>query len=128
MENNLRVVMLNIQDIVDITEFVNFIIDQSGIQIDENNLVFEEEEDDNAVLDVKSELALIKKLVVRKIYRKHLSFNDDCCICLSKFKQKQRVSQIKTCKHVFCVSCLQTWLKFKKNKCCPLCRSNVVVK
>ncbi|ABY65805.1 hypothetical protein [Orgyia leucostigma nucleopolyhedrovirus] len=95
--------------------------------------ILEEEEDfieinQQGIDENRTELtsAIIKKYILRKHYSKKLSSIDSCCVCLNKFKIKQKVSQIKKCKHVFCISCLNTWLKYKSIKQCPLCRINIV--
>ncbi|XAR55159.1 hypothetical protein NMG60_11030571 [Bertholletia excelsa] len=43
-----------------------------------------------------------------------------CCVCLGEFEMEEELHQIPTCKHLFHVECLRSWLS--SNPTCPLCR------
>uniref|UniRef100_A0A7E4ZT37 RING-type domain-containing protein n=1 Tax=Panagrellus redivivus TaxID=6233 RepID=A0A7E4ZT37_PANRE len=45
----------------------------------------------------------------------------NCSICQSVFKQPRKLS----CTHIFCASCIRTWIDTGKGDTCPLCRSQV---
>ncbi|AGR56831.1 ring finger protein [Hemileuca sp. nucleopolyhedrovirus] len=66
-----------------------------------------------------------RKYIRQKLYNKKTSFNDTCCVCLSKFRPKQRLSTITKCKHSFCVQCLKKWINSNKSRQCPLCRTPI---
>ena len=46
---------------------------------------------------------------------------DKCCICLTEFKNDDKVS-ILNCKHLFHCDCITEWSTYKIN--CPVCREN----
>lgn len=58
------------------------------------------------------------------IDRKDLLFNIhnifDCPICLMKAKNP---CIIMSCKHIFCIKCLNIWRKISKK--CPICRGKI---
>ncbi|KAK9675527.1 hypothetical protein RND81_11G012800 [Saponaria officinalis] len=45
----------------------------------------------------------------------------ECCVCLSKFKEDEEVSEL-NCKHFFHKKCLEKWFDNYRSTC-PLCRS-----
>ncbi|KAF5198096.1 Ring-h2 finger protein atl57 [Thalictrum thalictroides] len=45
----------------------------------------------------------------------------DCSVCLSQFEEKESVTVIPYCGHLFHTECIDTWLL--SNVSCPLCRS-----
>ncbi|QYC92754.1 Ring finger protein [Trabala vishnou gigantina nucleopolyhedrovirus] len=66
------------------------------------------------------------KRIKQRVFNKRTFINDTCCVCLEKFKTKQRISVIEKCNHSFCIECLNTWLNVNKNKYCPLCRTFLI--
>lgn len=46
-----------------------------------------------------------------------------CTICLEDSNNVQMCRCIKKCNHVFCGTCIETWLK--QNKKCPICKQEV---
>ncbi|WOL00051.1 RING-H2 finger protein ATL16-like [Canna indica] len=46
-----------------------------------------------------------------------------CAVCLSEFREEERLKLLPSCAHAFHVDCIDTWLQFNTN--CPLCRSEV---
>ena len=42
-----------------------------------------------------------------------------CCICLEKLRGD--IAVMRACKHSFCASCLEAWLRVGNS--CPICRS-----
>lgn len=45
-----------------------------------------------------------------------------CPICLSKYKEKEKLRIIPGCNHCFHVGCIDEWLR--SNTTCPVCRNN----
>ncbi|GMH21623.1 hypothetical protein Nepgr_023465 [Nepenthes gracilis] len=48
----------------------------------------------------------------------------DCAVCLSEFKEEERLRLMPNCQHAFHVPCIDAWLK--SNSSCPLCRSSMI--
>nr|XP_043619993.1 RING-H2 finger protein ATL54-like [Erigeron canadensis] len=48
----------------------------------------------------------------------------DCLVCLSEFEENDMARLLPICKHVFHISCIDTWLRSHTN--CPLCRAEIV--
>ncbi|KAE9458371.1 hypothetical protein C3L33_09727, partial [Rhododendron williamsianum] len=48
--------------------------------------------------------------------------NPDCCICLSKYREKEEIRQL-PCSHVFHLKCVDQWLRIIS--CCPLCKQEL---
>ncbi|EOA33317.1 hypothetical protein CARUB_v10021695mg [Capsella rubella] len=46
----------------------------------------------------------------------------ECCVCLCRFKEKEEVSELVSCKHYFHTACLDKWFG-NNHTTCPLCRS-----
>ncbi|KAF1881552.1 hypothetical protein Lal_00021404 [Lupinus albus] len=49
----------------------------------------------------------------------------ECCICLSHFKDNEKLKWLTECEHVYHSECLDMWLG--ANCSCPLCRSSLHV-
>ncbi|KAI4312520.1 hypothetical protein MLD38_037326 [Melastoma candidum] len=47
----------------------------------------------------------------------------DCSVCLSEFRDDERLRLLPKCNHAFHLPCIDPWLKSHSN--CPLCRANV---
>ncbi|XP_021745071.1 E3 ubiquitin-protein ligase At4g11680-like [Chenopodium quinoa] len=45
--------------------------------------------------------------------------NPECCICLTKYKDKEEIRQL-PCSHIFHKKCVDQWLRIIS--CCPLCK------
>ena len=54
---------------------------------------------------------------MKKLKNSHI----ECCICL-----EQNVNISLTCKHVFCLECINN--RLSKNKSCPICRHKIIKK
>nr|XP_017222294.1 PREDICTED: probable E3 ubiquitin-protein ligase XERICO [Daucus carota subsp. sativus] len=54
--------------------------------------------------------------------QKNTSMEECCCVCLSKFKQDEDVSELCYCQHLFHKVCLEKWFD-NQHSTCPLCRS-----
>ncbi|CAG8519733.1 16796_t:CDS:1 [Dentiscutata heterogama] len=74
--------------------------------------------------------AAMKKLPIITINQEHIDTKATCPICLEQFSlteatkdQTQTSIRQMPCKHIFCESCLFTWLK--QNNTCPLCRYEI---
>ncbi|MED6156364.1 hypothetical protein PIB30_013856 [Stylosanthes scabra] len=48
--------------------------------------------------------------------------DQECCICLNKYKDKEEVRQLPCC-HVFHLNCVDQWLRIIS--CCPLCKQGL---
>merc|ERR1712113_1171173 len=48
------------------------------------------------------------------------SSEQECCVCLEKYRDGAEIVRTKACQHVFHKRCLQGWLNVNGN--CPLCR------
>ncbi|XP_074320116.1 E3 ubiquitin-protein ligase At1g63170-like [Silene latifolia] len=48
--------------------------------------------------------------------------NPDCCICLTKYKEKEEIRQL-PCSHIFHKNCVDQWLGMIS--CCPLCKQGL---
>nr|XP_009788706.1 PREDICTED: RING-H2 finger protein ATL33-like [Nicotiana sylvestris] len=63
-------------------------------------------------------------------YKKELTSLDEpgneCPVCLTAFVEGEEVRQLKTCKHIYHVVCIDKWLCSHSN--CPVCRASVPVK
>lgn len=46
----------------------------------------------------------------------------ECCICLSKYREKEEIRQL-PCSHVFHLKCVDQWLRIIS--CCPLCKQEL---
>ncbi|XP_057461174.1 E3 ubiquitin-protein ligase At1g63170-like isoform X1 [Actinidia eriantha] len=51
-----------------------------------------------------------------------VSILQECCICLSKYKEKEEIRQL-PCSHLFHNKCVDQWLKIIS--CCPLCKQEL---
>ncbi|XP_015867601.3 putative RING-H2 finger protein ATL53 [Ziziphus jujuba] len=49
--------------------------------------------------------------------------NMDCAVCLGEFEEGEWLRHLTNCKHVFHISCIDTWCLTNSN--CPICRSEV---
>ncbi|CAG8695278.1 10237_t:CDS:1, partial [Gigaspora rosea] len=74
--------------------------------------------------------AAMKKLPIITITQEHIDTKATCPICLEQLQlteiikgQNQKPIRQMPCKHIFCESCLFTWLK--QNNTCPLCRYEI---
>lgn len=47
----------------------------------------------------------------------------ECAVCLSEFKEEERLRLLPKCSHAFHLPCIDTWLK--SHSTCPLCRAAV---
>ncbi|KAG1346769.1 RING-H2 finger protein ATL40 [Cocos nucifera] len=52
-----------------------------------------------------------------------VSSGDECAICLTVIEEGEMVRLLPSCRHVFHVSCIDTWLS--SNSTCPVCRAGV---
>lgn len=48
--------------------------------------------------------------------------NPECCICLTKYKDKEEIRQLPCC-HIFHKKCVDQWLRIIS--CCPLCKQDL---
>ncbi|KAL8122229.1 E3 ubiquitin-protein ligase At4g11680-like [Apium graveolens] len=48
--------------------------------------------------------------------------NQECCICLGKYKEKEEIRQL-PCSHTFHLQCVDQWLRIIS--CCPLCKQQL---
>ncbi|XP_058219071.1 E3 ubiquitin-protein ligase At4g11680-like [Rhododendron vialii] len=48
--------------------------------------------------------------------------NPECCICLSKYREKEEIRQL-PCSHLFHLKCVDQWLRIIS--CCPLCKQEL---
>lgn len=48
--------------------------------------------------------------------------NPECCICLSKYVEKEEIRQL-PCSHIFHLKCVDQWLRIIS--CCPLCKQQL---
>lgn len=46
-----------------------------------------------------------------------------CAVCLSEVGRKDRVWELRNCRHVFHEACLDRWLDHDEHLACPLCRA-----
>ncbi|XP_020210195.1 E3 ubiquitin-protein ligase At4g11680 isoform X2 [Cajanus cajan] len=53
---------------------------------------------------------------------KMINEDQECCICLAKYKDKEEVRQL-PCSHTFHLKCVDQWLKI--TSCCPLCKQGL---
>lgn len=51
------------------------------------------------------------------------SVQDECCICLDKFENSERVKVLPSCNHCYHPLCVDKWLT--AHSTCPLCRASV---
>ena len=67
------------------------------------------------------------KKIPKVIYNKNKFKNDDnkCVVCQYEFKNGENVTQL-TCGHLFHTECVDTWLS--KNKVCPMCHKEIIIK
>lgn len=49
--------------------------------------------------------------------------SNECAVCLSEFKEEEKLRVIPNCSHVFHIDCIDVWLQNNTN--CPLCRSSI---
>ncbi|KAI8943800.1 hypothetical protein NX059_001774 [Plenodomus lindquistii] len=54
---------------------------------------------------------------------KHLHVLDNCAVCLEAFDNVHAPAQIRTCHHIFGITCLSTWIETSPT--CPLCRTEL---
>ena len=47
-----------------------------------------------------------------------------CVICIDDYKSDNLIREIKTCKHLFHVKCIDKW--FEENHSCPECRISIM--
>ncbi|KVI09080.1 RING-H2 finger protein ATL46-like [Cynara cardunculus var. scolymus] len=47
----------------------------------------------------------------------------DCAVCLSEFREMDKLRLLPTCSHAFHMNCIDTWLL--SNSTCPLCRNTL---
>ncbi|WOL18241.1 RING-H2 finger protein ATL16-like [Canna indica] len=47
----------------------------------------------------------------------------ECAVCLTEFREDERIKLLPACLHVFHIDCIDTWLQGNAN--CPLCRSSI---
>lgn len=69
---------------------------------------------------------MIKKLHKFSLYKKNfIDVNDElveCCVCYEHNKEKCQ----STCKHIFCVECIDHWITIEDKDTCPYCRTMLV--
>jgi hypothetical protein len=53
-----------------------------------------------------------------------LKDEDMCCICIQKFKIKEKVRKL-PCKHNFHKKCIDKWYNKKDDLSCPICRTKL---
>ena len=70
--------------------------------------------------------AQIKK-IPRFIYQKNLfkGIDNKCVVCQYEFKNGENITKL-TCGHIFHTDCVDTWLS--KNKICPMCQKEIIIK
>ena len=89
--------------------------------------------DMQAIVDrsLEEDVVVMPKITPRQLeriaplcgYRKSFSRNNDnksCPICMRDFKPNRHVRRM-PCNHVFCSSCISTWV-CEENASCPVCR------
>jgi hypothetical protein len=59
----------------------------------------------------------------KQIITDSLLFSEECVICLEKYEKKDKITTLE-CNHIFHNECIVGWTK--KNKSCPLCRTNLL--
>ena len=47
---------------------------------------------------------------------------DECCICLSEIKSKQKIQKLLKCKHYFHKKCIDKWFITSQKIICPICK------
>ncbi|XP_070037102.1 RING-H2 finger protein ATL33 [Nicotiana tabacum] len=68
-------------------------------------------------------------MVLNVNYKKETSSDEsgnECPVCLTAFVEGEEVRQLKTCKHMYHVVCIDKWLY--SHSSCPVCRASIPVK
>ena len=100
---------------------------------DENNIQFniefeiiqhnnDEDEDYNYFNNCKEINETIGKS--EKIKKNDIIVNENCLICIEKYKIHEFKRLLPNCKHCFHKKCIDKWLK--KNASCPICRDKII--
>jgi hypothetical protein len=58
-----------------------------------------------------------------KIKKNDIIIDENCLICMEKYKIQEFKRLLPKCKHFFHKKCIDKWLK--KNASCPICRDNI---
>jgi hypothetical protein len=59
-----------------------------------------------------------------KIKKNDIIINENCLICMEKYKIQEFKRLLPNCKHCFHKKCIDKWLK--KNASCPICRDKII--
>ncbi|PKA51932.1 RING-H2 finger protein ATL51 [Apostasia shenzhenica] len=57
-------------------------------------------------------------------YQKKQSFSTECSVCLTAFREGEKVRQLPACRHSFHAPCIDMWLY--SHSSCPFCRAIVL--
>ncbi|CAN8247810.1 unnamed protein product [Cochlearia groenlandica] len=49
--------------------------------------------------------------------------DQECSVCLSEFREEEKLRIIPNCSHLFHIDCIDVWLQYNAN--CPMCRTRV---
>ncbi|KAF7837487.1 RING-H2 finger protein ATL16 [Senna tora] len=75
----------------------------------------------------RTEARGLDEAVIRLIpviqYRAEENRGAECPVCLSEFREKEKLRMIPNCSHVFHIDCIDVWLQNNAN--CPLCRTSI---
>lgn len=74
--------------------------------------------------DHKIEISMVRASLGN--YNHHKKTNNmECCICLSEFKEQEKVKVLPQCEHAYHSHCVDTWLRLTSHPTCPLCRASL---
>ncbi|KAI3509855.1 hypothetical protein L1887_25378 [Cichorium endivia] len=65
----------------------------------------------------------IGDVVKEQIYDNSTCKNNNCVICIEKFKEKETIKVVVSCQHSFHAHCINDWLRV--NRSCPICRKPI---
>jgi len=112
LKNNINVVNIDNSDENNIQFNIEFEI------IHHNN----DEEDYSYFNNCKEINEIIGKS--EKIKKNDIIVNENCLICIEKYKIQEFKRLLPNCKHCFHKKCIDKWLK--KNASCPICRDKII--
>lgn len=108
--------------------FIN-ILDINNINNDSIQLNIEFDIFDNDLDEEKNTFKNCKEINEKignsnKIKKGCNKIDEDCLICLEKYREKELYRELPKCKHYFHKKCIDKWLK--SNAVCPICRNILI--
>ena len=101
-------------------------LDENNVQFNIELEIFQHTNEDDDEFNYFNNCKEINETIGKseKIKKNDTIINENCLICMEKYKIQEFKRLLPNCKHCFHKKCIDKWLK--KNASCPVCRDKII--